>query len=284
MARLWTYQDLTAGLSRQRIRTSVDAGDLVRVDRGVYGTGQIGPDDELRALFLRLPDGALLSHHSAAERFGFGVLRTDALHVMVPVGTPRPQLRGVITHEAVLAVPEPRIVAGVPCVPPARCAIDLARAAGRMDALAVLDAALRSGACEPTDLSQEVLRHDRLRGVRQARELARRADGRAECPQESHLRLVLVDGGLAAPEPQVWVDDESGVARYRLDLAYRERRVGIEYDGRSHTDRDRLRADRIRMNWLASHGWTVRYFTDHDLYRRPAGIVRSVRAALATAR
>lgn len=150
-----------------------------------------------------------------------------------------------------------------------------------MDALAVLDAALRSGACEPADLSREVLFHGRLRGVRQARELSRLADGLAECPQESHLRLVLIDGRMPVPEPQVWVYDDLGTARFRLDLAYRHRRVGIEYDGRSHTDRDRLRADRSRMNWLAANGWIVRYFTDHDLYRRPSGIIATVRAALA---
>ena len=250
------------------------------MDRGVYAAGPLLPDDRLRALFLRLPDGALLSHHSAAGRYGFGVLRTATVHVLIPVGTPRPRLRGVSTHEAILPVPEPWIVAGLPCVPPARCAIDLARTTGRMDALAVLDAAVRSGACRPADLTDEVFCHDRLRGVRQARELSDRADGRAECPQESHLRLLLVDGRLPAPEPQVWVHDGSGVPRYRLDLAYRQRRVGIEYDGRSHTDRERLRADRTRMNWLAAQGWTIRYFTDHDLYRQPSEIVRSVRATL----
>lgn len=280
MTRLVSYRDLLANRSRQHARSRLDAGELLRADRGVYATGPLEPDDRLRALFLRLPTGALLSHHSAAQLFGFGVLAANGVHVLIPVGTQRPQLRGVITHEAILPVPEPVIMAGVPCVPPARCAIDLARAARRMDALAILDAALRSGVCEWAELSGEVLRHDRLCGVRQARELCQLADGRAECPQESHLRLTLVDGRLATPEPQVWVSDERGTGRYRLDLAYRERRVGIEYDGRSHTDRDRLRADRIRMNWLAASGWRVRYFTDHDLYQRPSGIVATVRAAL----
>jgi very-short-patch-repair endonuclease len=259
----------------------MDAGTLFRADLGVYATAPPGPDDRLPALFLRLPDGVLLSHHSAAQRLGFGVLPTGAIHVLVPTGTPRPQVRGVITHAAVLPVAETLTVAGVPCVPPARCAIDLARTTRRMDALAVLDASVRAGACEPSALRAEVLRHDRLRGIRQARELARWVDGRAECVQESHLRLLLIDGRLPVPESQVWVSDEFGVPRYRIDLAYREQRVGVEYDGRSHTDRDRLRADRTQMNWLAANGWTIRYFTDHDLYRRPDEIVRSVRTALA---
>ena len=73
----------------------------------------------------------------------------------------------------------------------------------------------------------------------------------------------------------MWVDD-----RYRIDLAYRNRRVGIEYDGRSHLDGVRLATDRVRMNWLDSRGWTMRYFTARDLYDRPGQLVAIVRAAL----
>jgi len=90
---------------------------------------------------------------------------------------------------------------------------------------------------------------------------------------------VLIDAGLPAPEPQVWVLDRGGRPAYRLDLAYRSRRVGIEYNGRSHLDR--LGPDRARMNWLDARGWTMRYFTAHDLYRTPDLLVATVRAALA---
>ena len=100
------------------------------------------------------------------------------------------------------------------------------------------------------DLLAEVAAHNALRGVRQARQLIPLADGRAECRQESQLRLILIDGGLPPPEPQIWVADRYGIPLYRLDLGYRERRIGIEYDGLSHLDRDRLRHDRERLNWL----------------------------------
>ena len=38
--------------------------------------------------------------------------------------------------------------------------------------------------------------------------------------------------------------------------------------------------DRDRANWLAAQGWTMRHFTDRDLYHRPDHIVDTVRAAL----
>jgi hypothetical protein len=149
-----------------------------------------------------------------------------------------------------------------------------------MNALPILDAALRISG-QPTDaLTCEAKRHAGLPGIRQARELAQIADGRAECRQESQLRLVVIDGGLPAPEPQVTVYDDEGIAAYRLDLAYRAQQVGLEYDGRSHLDRRRLRADRVRMNWLAVRRWRMRHFTDRDLYGQPELIVATVRDAL----
>src|SRR5699024_10208381 len=100
--------------------------------------------------------------------------------------------------------------------------VDLARVLRRMDALPLLDLSLRAGACSRDELLAEDALHARLRGVRQARRLTELADPRAECRQESQLRLLLIDGGLPAPEPQLWVPDQDGVHIYRLDLGYRE--------------------------------------------------------------
>lgn len=251
------------------------------MSRGIYG--RVPPDeaDHLRALFLRLPPGAVLGFHSAARLHGFGVLPTGTVHVIVPIGVHRPRITGVTIHEAAVPVDDIRIVDGVPCAPPARCAVDLTRTVRRLDALPVLDAALRAKACTGDDLIAEVDRHAGLRGIRQARELAPLAHPGAECRQESQLRLVLIDGGLPVPTPQLWVCDEYGVPLYRLDLGYEEHQVGVEYDGSSHLDRERMRNDRARLNWLHTHGWTMRVFTDRDLYRNPRQIVAIVRATLA---
>ncbi|MFC3504540.1 DUF559 domain-containing protein [Micromonospora krabiensis] len=263
----------------KRIRTQVSKDELRRVRRGVYSAGRCDDEDELRALLLCLPEGAALTRESAARRHGFGVLREDQVHVQLPPTVSRPRLPGLVVHHSAVPV-RPVLVGGLPCVPAARCAVDLARTARRIDALPVLDAALRSAAVTQEELLAELPAHRALRGVRQARELIPLADGRAECRQESQLRLVLIDGRLPVPEPQVWVYDEYGFGRYRLDLGYRERRIGIEYDGLSHLDPERLRHDRERMNWLDAQGWRMRYFTAQDLYRRPQHIVTTIRKAL----
>ncbi|MDZ5447971.1 DUF559 domain-containing protein [Micromonospora sp. 4G57] len=277
---LLTTRALMRALTIRRIRTRISREELLRVRRGVYTRQVCDDEDELRALMLRLPVEAMLTMQSAARRHGFGVLPEGAVHVQLPPRLARPRLPGLIVHHSVLPV-RPVIVGGLPCVPAAQCAVDLARTARRMDALPVLDSALRSGAVGADDLLTELPLHRTLRGIRQARQLVPLADGRAECRQESQLRLLLIDAGLPVPEPQIWVHDEYGISRFRIDLGYRERRVGVEYDGLSHLDRERLRHDRDRVNWLDASGWRMRYFTDRDLYRRPAHIIATVRAALA---
>ncbi|MGW4461098.1 type IV toxin-antitoxin system AbiEi family antitoxin domain-containing protein [Micromonospora sp. NPDC004704] len=274
------YPELrTAGMSRAAVRHRVARGDLRRVTRGIYVPNP-SRLDLLRATFRRLPAGAVLGYQSAAALHGFGTSPPEMIHVIVPTGVAVPRIRGVVTHEAVLPVIGPVELAGVPCVPAARCAIDLARQLRRMDALPLLDAVLRSGACRTDDLWAEVGRHAGLRGVCQVRNLVPIADPRAECRQESQLRLVLIDAGLPVPEPQIWACDRYGSRVYRLDLGYRERRIGLEYDGASHLDPERLRYDRARMNWLATNGWKMRYFTARDLYSSPAHIAATVRAIL----
>jgi hypothetical protein len=281
-----TYSGLLRnGWPRGKVEHAVSSGVLHRVSRDALLGGADVPTlvDWLKALFLVLPPSAVVGFHTAAKLYGFGVLSSRAPHILVPSGTPVPDRRGVMTHQAVLPVGVPMEVAGLPCVSPDRCAIDLARTSRRLDAIAVLDAALRAGCCTPESLASELLRHDRLRGVRQARELVPLADARAECRQESQLRLILLEGGLGRPQPQLWVNDEWDEPRYRLDLGYEDLKVGAEYDGSSHLDRDRMRSDRQRHNWLASRGWTMRYFTDVDLYRRQPYIVVTMREAIVRA-
>jgi Protein of unknown function (DUF559) len=261
------------------IRRHVGGGRLHRLSRGVYGPSA-ELIDSLTAVFRRLPDATVVGFHTGAHLHGFGATPSDKIHVIVPAGSVVPHINGVVAHEAVLPVRDPIELAGVPCAPAARCAVDLARTVRRLEALPLLDLALRVGSCQSEELMTELLRHARLRGVSQARQLVRLADPRPECRQESQLRLVLIDGGLPVPEPQLWVQDDVGIPLYRLDLGYRRRRIGIEYDGSSHLDRDNLRRDRSRMNWLSANGWRMRYFTDLDLDRRPQHIVATVATLL----
>jgi very-short-patch-repair endonuclease len=272
-------------LSRSATHWHARKRRLVRAHNGIYLVGA-EPEllDRVRAALRVCPPGTVVGFQTAAALLGFGVPESDDIHVVVPAGSPIPHRRGVRTHESVVPL-EPCRRLSVPCTPSARTAIDLARTLDRPTGLAVLDAALFARACTPAELATEVLVQAALRGVRQARELVPLADQRAECKQESHLRLILHDGGIRGFEPQLELYDPERASLYpdfRLDLAHRALRVAAEYDGQSHT-RGRLRADRRRHNRLSDLGWRMRYFTDHELYWRPEAIVSTVRRAMAEA-
>ena len=67
----------------------------------------------------------------------------------------------------------------------------------------------------------------------------------------------------------------------RLDLAYPERRVGIELDGfRFHDTRDSFDAERARGNELQAMGWNILRVTSKHLEENPEGVVEWVRRAL----
>jgi very-short-patch-repair endonuclease len=271
-------------MSMNAARWRASRARIARPHRGLYLFADTPPDleDLARAALAVAPPHAVIGFHTAAALLGFGVVASDRVHLVVPAGKAFPQRPGITAHQSVVPI-APFAVRGLPCTTPARTAIDLARALPRPDALAVLDAALASQTCTPIELAEEVRRHRRLKGFRQASALVPLADGRAECAQETHLRLILRDARITSLVPQVPVLDRRGRPRYRLDLADERLRVAAEYDGSSHLDRERLRADRARHNFLAAQGWRLRYFTDVDIYRRPEYVVHTVRAALGDA-
>jgi very-short-patch-repair endonuclease len=115
-------------------------------------------------------------------------------------------------------------------------------------------------------------------GCRQARRACSLADGKAESPQETRLRLLLGRSGLPAPVAQFPVPTARG--RLRLDFAWPERRVALEYDGLWHGEPGQLGRDRQRLNRLGDAGWRVVFATAADLHR-PAELLGRLRSLLA---
>ncbi|WP_222263215.1 endonuclease domain-containing protein [Modestobacter marinus] len=79
------------------------------------------------------------------------------------------------------------------------------------------------------------------------------ADGRAESPPESRLRVLLTMAGLP-PVPQWSVRRADGVFIARVDLAYPAVRLAVEYDGAWHGEPGQLGRDRRRLNALVAAG------------------------------
>ncbi|WP_460789295.1 endonuclease domain-containing protein [Microbacterium lacusdiani] len=121
------------------------------------------------------------------------------------------------------------------------------------------------------------------RGAAKLRCALARARTGASSPQESKLRLVLVDDGLREPVLDHDVFDGHGRFVACVDLAYPELRLAIEYDGEVHRTQEQFERDVERLARLEALGWTVLRFTARHLREQRPLILSRVRAAVARA-
>ncbi|WP_176776642.1 MULTISPECIES: DUF559 domain-containing protein [unclassified Microbacterium] len=147
------------------------------------------------------------------------------------------------------------------------------------DLVAVGDAILTRELAENADLEEAVRRLAR-RGVRDLREALPLLRAGAESPRETIVRLILLRGGLPEPELNRDLRDEDGRFVARLDLAYPEYRVAVEYDGRQHAERAQFRRDADRWPAIAAQGWLLVRVVDHHLHDAVSGVVDPVARAL----
>ena len=97
---------------------------------------------------------------------------------------------------------------------------------------------------------------------------------------ETRVRLILVGAGLPRPVSQCSVVDARGRTAGRVDLAYKENKVGIEYEGARHREAAVFQHDLRRLNRLHLAGWKILRFGPDDVFNRPEHIVEEVRRAL----
>jgi hypothetical protein len=158
-----------------------------------------------------------------------------------------------------------------------RTAWDVAALESLGSSVAALDAMVRAGSVSLDELS--VLAADRTGcwGVTKVRRALPLVDARAESPPESRVRVALVLAGLA-PVPQYEVRC-AGQFLGRVDLAFPEARVAIEYEGAYHFQDGQIIRDDERYDRLRAAGWTVIRLSANDL-RDLDAVVARIRAVL----
>ena len=255
---------------------AVSSGVTTHPWRGVYVDTAADQLCRLLALQASVGRSIVACHHTAALLYGFGVIDDGILHVTTADGRSLRQRPGVLLHQE---IPRSRLIKhqGILVTDAADTAVDVACAGREIDILAVLDAALSSGATTKTELLGAVEKSRRRRGVIAVRRWADLADGLAESAMESRTRFQLLRAKLPKPELQLLVQVAEGRVR-RLDLGWRGPKVGLEYDGEDfHSGDGSLRRDRRRHNELTEAGWTVLYATAADVYVNPEPLVTALR-------
>lgn len=255
----------------------------LRVFRDVYVPAGSTLDLRTRsaAASLLVSSHGALAGYSAAELLGAECAPADApAEVFRPRGTIRAQ-PGLVVHRGTLAERDVRAVGAVRVTSAARTAYDVARWSALVEAVVAVDALARVAGVEPRELLVLRDRYLGARGSRQVPRVVALSDPRAESPMETRLRLALVLHGLPPPSVQHPVRDENAEVVARLDLAYPDARLGIEYDGAQHRTQRRAMRDMDRQAVLTSLGWRVLRFTAADVLDWPTTVAARVRRATA---
>jgi very-short-patch-repair endonuclease len=201
------------------------------------------------------------------------------VEVTVPEADRFGPVAGLRIRRAVVPESDVRSVRRYSCTTPVRTAVDIARHEDLPGSVVALDVLLGRGLVHPARLAEAVAVLPTGRGCRRARLAAHLADGRAESPPETVVRVLLRTAGLT-PVPQHVVRDEHGRFVARVDLAFPCQRVAVEYDGAWHGRPGQLARDRRRLNALVAAGWRVVYLTAADLHD-PDAVLAAVATALA---
>lgn len=257
----------------------VRKGDLVRLWRGAYALPdhQTRVETRLRAADLTFGTETVACLHTAAELFGFDTVGDGLTHVLAPADNSR-RVGRLIPHRYRVTAPLVTIN-GRRATHPTETALCVAALQGNSPrALAVLDAAVRSGCVHGPDLLTTAAERLSVNRIRSVRQLIPWVDGRAESPPESWMRWVFLDAGLPAPSPQFWVSTDEGPRR--LDLAWPEFKVGAEYDGVAFHTGEALFRDRARLNALIATGWRIVHVTSAMIWHDRPAIVGRVRDLL----
>ena len=179
---------------------------------------------------------------------------------------------GVRVRRAVL---DPRRVCthrGVRVTDPVSATVALAAALPLEEAVIAVDRMTVSGVAALAEV-RATADVQEGRGCRRARTVCALADGLAQSPQETRLRLLLGRSGLPTPVAQHRVV-HGGRFVADVDFGWPAHRVAVEYDGLWHAEPGRFAKDRQRLNRLTAAGWRVVFVTAADLYRPEALIAR----------
>jgi hypothetical protein len=234
--------------------------------------------DRARAAWAWARGDCVLSGISAAALLGTKWLDGDRPAELVRRNRHSPP--GIVVRSYDLTADEQCTVDGIRITTPARTAFDIGRTLPQHRAIPILDALLGATGVKAADVGALAVTKPGTRGVRRLRAALELADGGAESPQETRLRLVLVGAGLPSPETQIKFYDEYGEAFIRVDMGWREWKVAVEYDGVQHWHDSRQRSwDIDRIAILEAMRWVV-IRVSAGMLSRPHIVVERVRAKL----
>ncbi|MBT2586571.1 type IV toxin-antitoxin system AbiEi family antitoxin domain-containing protein [Arthrobacter sp. ISL-95] len=281
---LWRTSELNeAGFSDRNIAALVRRGVLLRLRRGCYIRGSTWaaqkPWVRSRQLIaahahgtLTTSGGGLIYSHASAARLHRLFLWDvdDRVHITQrQPPSPISHGRDVVAHSRMLKEDDVTLVDGLPCTSLEQTILDCCLMLNYRQALILMDHAFRIGV-DAGKLRDKCKALAGRNGVLSLRRALENADARSESPGETLSRELLHRLRIEPPELQVEVDTVEG--RHRMDMAWRAKKVALEFDGRTKyfdyapTDEVIFR-ERLREKALTELGWTFIRIKWRDLFQ-----------------
>jgi len=215
--------------------------------------------------------GFRYSHTSAARLHGLHLWNVDVRIQLTQPVPPSPDHHGpdVVCHTGLVPEADQATIKGLGTTTLERTVTDCGLLLLYRQALILTDHALRAGASRAA-LDAAAAHMDGRAGVRNLRRVLAAADSRSESPGETLTRDLITRLRLPAPEPQVEVLTRLGY--YRLDFAWRQRKIALEFDGKGkyfdyRPTREVLFEERRREKALTEDGWVFIRVEWKDLFR-----------------
>ena len=236
-----------------------------RLGRAVYCPANRSRDPwaVILAWATAMPADAVFSGPTAAWMYGLDADPIRPVEVTVPPGSGVRSRGGLRIRHRKIGSDDIVKIRGQRVTSISRTLCDLCPRLVAVDALVVLDGALRRGLVNVSSL----MAHRKLQRLAQSA-------APAESPMETRLRWLLLKSRLPRPEVQVDLHDADGAFVGRADLYYPQSKLVVEYDGGNH--RERLIEDDRRQNLLVNAGFQVLRFTSADMAQRPEQVVDQV--------
>jgi hypothetical protein len=270
---------------RRHLDNALRAGLLRPLWTGVLVDGRRVHDVRTRAAAALLTIGrdAVLCGPTAAMLHGLTALTCPDVHVLVPYSRSPRKRPGLEVHHSCFFGDQAILLDGLRMLTIEQTIADLLCTARPADALAVGDEALRLAGPHCDEFRRAVLRRMEVRpdprGTVRGAGLWDLASPRAESAPESWLRMLIIELGFPLPEVNFSLRSPGGRELYRLDLAWPELRIVLEYDGHAvHAGREE--EDAAREDDLRRRGWIVVRARAGDL-ADPTRLATELRAAFA---
>lgn len=250
-----------------------------RLARGIYAADDesLGYETQARGVLHALGGKAALSHYSAARWWGGTVPHHSDIHV-ITTGKYRIRRIGVISHRTQRKIRR-TVVRGLAVTTAEQTFLDLAGSLDLVDLIVLGDSLIKQQATSTVKLRAAASEWTGA-GAAIARQAAGLVRAGVSSPMESRLRLLIVLAGLPEPMVDHRVYSDHGKLLYRLDLAYPDCKLGVEYDGRQHAESDAQWAhDLQRREYFDSAGWRLVVVNGRQFFADPAVVVDRIIAA-----